>query len=349
MSNKLVSVVIPVYNSENFIQECLNATLLQTYNDIEIIVVDDGSTDRTLEVCNKYAQKDSRVKVLTGLNGGVSRARNKGLRAATGDYVVFFDADDFPEIDLIESYIKYFEIWESNTISFVMCGMADDNQVNTRVADKKHLLEEEKGYVEGESYILERNQCAVLAWLRLFNFVTNKIFDLKAIKDNSILFDDEISIGEDLKFNLDYLAVVDGEIGVINRPLYHYVKRQKSSLSISYYSNGVEDTKYLYKRFISWASVQQGIMPDDILVIKSIYITDWIARLTALYIEQKHSVDHIFLKRRLRRELQSREFQRLLTEIYKAKKISFLRYISLKTGIFEVFMFFRGIYQIMKG
>lgn len=349
MDKDLVSVVIPAYNSENYIQECLNATLVQTYKNIEVIVVDDGSSDGTLELCRKYERKDKRVRVLTGINGGVSSARNRGLRAAQGKYVVFFDADDYPEIDLIESYLNSLKRWDNENISLVLCGMSNDNLVNSRIFNKKQLLEPDKGFVEGNEYILERNQCAVLAWLKLFNFVTNKIYDLEVIKSRKIVFDEEISIGEDLKFNLDYLSILDGKIGVINRAIYHYVKRSRSSLSISYYSGGIVDTKYLYKRFISWASTQDGITEDDILVIKAIFITDWIARLTALYKYKKVSSDYVVINRTLRMELQNREFQRTLDEVYKAHKIGTLRYVTLKTGIFGIFMFFRGIYQILKG
>ena len=92
-----LSVVIPAYNIENYIGKCLDSVLAQTYQDYEIIVVNDGSTDKTGTVCDEYATKDSRIRVIHKENEGVSVARNAGIEMATGEYFLFFDGDDFME------------------------------------------------------------------------------------------------------------------------------------------------------------------------------------------------------------------------------------------------------------
>ena len=100
--NLLVSVVIPVYNAEKYIHKCIDGILSQTYHNTEIILVDDGSADNSLSICKEYAQKDSRIRVFSKENGGVSSARNMGMDEATGCYLMFLDSDDWLENDTIE-------------------------------------------------------------------------------------------------------------------------------------------------------------------------------------------------------------------------------------------------------
>lgn len=107
--SELISVVIPVYNSANFIDRCLSSVLCQTYTNLEIILVDDGSKDDSLKLCEEYAKKDSRVKVLHKENGGSSTARNMGIRATNGSFIGFIDSDDYIEPDMYESLMKVYE------------------------------------------------------------------------------------------------------------------------------------------------------------------------------------------------------------------------------------------------
>ncbi len=348
-SEALVSVVIPTYNAENYIHECLEAAIRQTYRNIEILIVDDGSKDSTVDTCKFYADRDPRIRLFTHDNAGVSTTRNRGIRHAKGDYIVFFDADDYPEDDLIQSYLDAKEQWKDKEVAFILCGMYSDNIYNKYVDGTENLLESAHGYIRGENYLLVRSSAATLSWLKLFNFVTNKLYDLNIIKENRIVFDTDVAIGEDLKFNLDYLENCDGYIGMINKPLYHYIKRGGSSLSISYHDGDIEDTKEIYRRLINWEAAQKGATEDNVLLIKGIYITDWVSRLTALY--EKHHRDELrpLVKRKLREELQSPEFRTTLAEVYKSKKISWVRYNSLRIGSFEVFFFLRSIYQLIKG
>ena len=348
-SEILVSVVIPTYNAEKYISECVEATIRQSYRNIEILVVDDGSKDSTMEICKTYADRDSRIRLFTHENSGVSATRNRGIRHAKGNYIVFLDADDYPEDDMIECYLSALEQWKDKEIAFIVCGMYTDNLYNKHIENTENILESAHGYIRGENYLLGRSSAATLSWLKLFNFVTNKLYDLQRIKENNVWFDNDIKIGEDLKFNLDYLDQSDGYIGMINKPLYHYIKRSDSSLSISYHDGDVEDTKYIYRRLIEWESAQPGVTEDNVLLIKGIYITDWVSRLTSLYEKHHRGEYRALAKRKLREELQSHEFRETLSEVYKAKKISTIRYYSLKVGSFEVFFFLRGIYQLLKG
>ncbi|RHR28695.1 glycosyltransferase family 2 protein [Clostridium sp. AF19-22AC] len=103
---KKVSIVIPIYNVEKYIRECLDSVINQTYKDLEIILVDDGSPDQCPEICDEYATNDSRIRVIHKKNGGLSDARNAGIKSATGDYLMFVDSDDFIQDDMVEALLS---------------------------------------------------------------------------------------------------------------------------------------------------------------------------------------------------------------------------------------------------
>lgn len=350
-SDFLVSIVIPTYNCEEYVRDCLVSTLNQTYSNIEIIIVDDNSTDSTVAICEEYARRDGRIKIVKN-NGkkGVSSARNAGIRIASGEYIVFFDADDCPDSVIIEEYLKAVELWREKNVSIILCGMYYDNNLKRYVASKISILESGLGYIEGERYLLKRNYAATLAWLKIFNFVTNKIYEVKRIKEHGLLFDERINIGEDLKFNLDYLETDFGYIGMINKPLYHYIKRTGESLSLTYHENDIEDTKAIYRRFVEWETIQKGVTNENILVVKSIFIADWISRLTTMhdYCKQNKCLTRV-IKIKLDSEISNDEFRGMLKEIYYAGKISTVRYLALKTGKLDVFCWLRRRYQFLKG
>lgn len=104
------SIIVPVYNRENVLEECINSVFAQSYQDFEVILVDDGSTDNTLEVCNRLMEKDKRIKLITEEHSGVSDARNKGLDAAEGEYIFFLDSDDVIHPQLLETLTPALDI-----------------------------------------------------------------------------------------------------------------------------------------------------------------------------------------------------------------------------------------------
>ncbi len=348
ITGPLVSVVIPAYNSEEYISGCLEATISQTYSNIEILIVDNGSDDSTVDTCREYAERDSRIRTFSVLKKGVSVARNFGIDNSNGKYIVFFDSDDRPERDLIENYLNTLEEWQNKMVALVTCGMFYDNIYYRNVLDTVSILEPQSGFIEGENYLLKRNYAAVLAWLKLFNFVTNKIYDNDILKNHGIRFDEYMNIGEDLKFNLDYLNKCDGYIGMINKPLYHYIKRTDNSLSFTFHENDIEDTKSIYRRFLEWEGRQKGVTEDNLLVIKSIYITDWISRLSTMSDYYKANGGTRSVIGKLSSEIGCSEFQSMLKQVHRAKKISTLRYMALRTRRFEAFYLLRSIYQKAK-
>ena len=101
-----VSIIIPVYNSEKYISKCLDSVLNQTYKNIEILVINDGSKDNSIDILREYEKKDDRIVVIDKENEGVAKTRNQGIKKATGDYIMFIDNDDFIDEDYVETYLK---------------------------------------------------------------------------------------------------------------------------------------------------------------------------------------------------------------------------------------------------
>ena len=235
----MVSVIIPSYNREKTIARAVNSILNQTFNDFELILVDDGSSDDSGKICDEYAEKDMRVRVIHKQNGGVSSARNIGIEAARGEYICFVDSDDYLEKDYLEvlletkrKYPDFDNIW----CGFYTVRDYYKNKKETVVAEK------DKNY---SFYNLSGIMDLCEKWL--VQMPWNKLFETKKVKENNILFPPELSLGEDYIFNLRYLDCTNGKIVVINKPLYDYLRDGKESLDNKYYPNLLE----IYRRLNS--------------------------------------------------------------------------------------------------
>lgn len=152
MESKLLSVIVAAYNAESYLQECINSLIHQTYKNLEILIVDDGSTDLTGTICNDFAQKDNRIHVIHQQNGGLSNARNTALNALTGDYITIVDADDYVLPSAFEDAITQLELHKLDFISFgsFRCGQGGDGDgiLHLSLEDKhierlKHCLSTE--------------------------------------------------------------------------------------------------------------------------------------------------------------------------------------------------------------
>ena len=129
MNLPLISVIVPVYNVEPFLKKCVDSIVLQTYANLEIILIDDGSPDKCPEICDAYARKDNRIKVVHQENGGLARVRNVGIENATGDYITFIDSDDFVAPNYVDFLYK--GIFENNAdMSIASFSVCKENCVN---------------------------------------------------------------------------------------------------------------------------------------------------------------------------------------------------------------------------
>lgn len=234
-----ISVIVPIYNAEKFLHYCIDSILNQSFVDFEILLVNDGSTDNSGRICDEYAGMDTRAKVIHKQNGGVSSARNAGIEAAKGEYICFVDSDDYLESnylkELVETKKKYPDF------DNVWCGfqtVEDYLKSNINTVASEYNKDYSFSNLSSIMDLCEK-------WL--VQMPWNKLFLTKTIKENSIIFPPELSLGEDYIFNLRYLDCTNGKIVVINKPLYDYLRDGKESLDNKYYANLLE----IYRRLNS--------------------------------------------------------------------------------------------------
>ena len=214
----MISVIVPVYNVEKYLEKCIDSVINQSYQELEIILVDDGSTDSSGIICNQYAEKDKRIKVIHQENRGQSCARNVGLKLATGNFITFVDSDDTIEINMFE---KLIEIENKTGCDLVICG----HRTVQEGEELKHT--NETFYTE----LLDINALWEEVFGKLNNAVWNKLYKKELLK--GVYFPLELAHGEDLIFNLKYLEQC--EFGAINRqPYYNYLKREDSVTTSSF-------------------------------------------------------------------------------------------------------------------
>ena len=233
-----ISIVVPVYNADRYLEKCIESLLKQTLTNIEIILVNDGSTDKSKDICNEYAKKDTRIKVIHKKNEGVSVARNKGIDFASGKYIMFCDSDDYTELDWCECLY--------NKISNNKNALVISNYNIHNYRDNKNQIKKKQYYNELKTKI-DKSEFYNLYEMNLTNQLWNKIYNLDIIKSKNIRFNEKLSLGEDLIFNLEYLEYVDSDILIENKCLYNYILRNRDSLDNKYYSNLFDIYKLLYE------------------------------------------------------------------------------------------------------
>ena len=237
-SNPLISVIVPVYKAEKHLDKCVRSILSQTYHNLEVILVDDGSPDRSGELCDAFAAEDNRVRVIHQKNGGVSAARNAGLDAMQSQFFCFVDSDDYVDAEMIQ---KLYDAILANDADMSICGYR-------RITEKR--LEDRPGTsaaYEGEkpiaNFVLRNYLDATISapWGKLYK--SNMLAGLR--------FDQSISLGEDTKFNVQYFEK-SCNVVVIEDCLYNYMDCA-GSLSNSYKKGYYEGICSLYQATISYA------------------------------------------------------------------------------------------------
>ena len=224
MKKKLISVIIPMYNAEKYISKNINSILSQTYSYFELIIVNDGSTDNSLDVVYKFS--DERINIISKENGGVSSARNLGLSAAKGDYVFFIDADDYIEPNTLE---KFVDVIDSYNPDLIICGIFSETYKNS---GHDLLCYDEKFYASKKEF--KKDIISLYSHALLYN-VWNKLFKREILLKNNISFPD-IGFGEDCVFNQDYILHSNSFYN-LNDCLYHYVREVKNSITTKFIPN----------------------------------------------------------------------------------------------------------------
>ncbi len=217
----LISVIVPVYNAEIYLNACINSILAQTYENLEIILVDDGSPDSSGNICDTYAEKDSRIKVIHKENGGVSSARNTGLDSATGEFISFIDSDDTVHPKMFEELYKKLSETDADisSASYVRCYSPSD-----KVPDE---FENEKIY----EFSCEEAICALTLRKKFGVQIWAKLYRAEILE--AVRFDSSISVAEDMLF-LTEAILNSKKLVFFTRPLYNYVQRSESIMHTAF-------------------------------------------------------------------------------------------------------------------
>lgn len=227
-----VSVILPVFNAGIYLAKCIGSVLAQTEKNIELIIVDDGSTDDSLLVIEQFKRENNRVKVISQENKGVSAARNKGLEIAGGEWIAFVDADDWLEPDMFQ---KMYDAALLENADMIICNV---NSVSNR-----GLSERLKITNETIDFQNARQDTVVNLMRFKYDYANwNKIYSAKLVKNNNLSFSDNLSMYEDLLFNLHYWQYCKKSV-VINECLYNYRIHNASVMNQAQLSSTIEFNK----------------------------------------------------------------------------------------------------------
>lgn len=215
----LVSVIIPVYNIESYVRKCLESISKQSYKNMEILIINDGSTDDTGVICDEFVKKDERFRVIHKNNSGVSDSRNQGIKGAKGKYLVFVDGDDY----VAEDYI-------STLVRVIKCNTAEVGCADYYV-ESADIIEVHSDKTETVVTMNSNEAINLLSYESFYQgYLWNKIFERKVIIDNDLYFEPEIKIWEDMLFCLKYFAHIES-VSYIHKPIYYYVQREGSAMN----------------------------------------------------------------------------------------------------------------------
>lgn len=218
----LVSVVVPVYNVEKYLDRCVQSIVGQTYDNLEIILVDDGSTDGSAVICDNWASSDGRIKVIHKKNAGLGMARNSGMDSAGGKYIFFFDSDDSVDTKTVEKCVSTAEKNDSDAVIYALCDVYDDGRTSEKeiVTDKTFFVGDE---VQNE--VLP----GMFTYSMGFGISScGKMYRLSKIKELNLKFKSEKEIiSEDAYFILELFSQIKS-VSIIKESLYYYYKRSNS-------------------------------------------------------------------------------------------------------------------------
>lgn len=255
-NSPLISVIIAVFNPGKYLRPCLDSIIGQTYKNLEIILVDDGSTDDSLAVCKEYAKKDSRVIVYHKENSGVSATRNQGIRLAHGEYFSFIDSDDWLEEDTYEYLMELMVKHNVDAVNHEHFVTYPDKEITHSISDELYGL-------------CDRAQAIKMITYH-FPFAWNKLYSKKLIENS--FFNEEICRGEDTLFALQAFDKAD-KVWFDKKPLYHYVQSEQSAVRGKFRKSQLTAIKLIKEYDIFYSSKYPELYNKQLSSMMNLMIT----------------------------------------------------------------------------
>lgn len=250
----MISIIVPVYNVEKYLQRCIESILAQTFADFELLLIDDGSKDKSGDICDEYAAKDSRIRVFHKKNGGVSSARNLGIEHTKGEWITFIDSDDWVNADYLSSFSTDCDL----SVQGYYCGENAIRYDEIFVNDNPGAYYLYKGYVFGP-------YC--------------KLFKSSIVKEVHILFDESMAFGEDILFLMEYIVLCK-TMRVVNACGYHYIPYRENSLTArkrkyqDVYNQYVKHIAY-FDKIMKGSKYCSIVMHDQIFGMFCYFVSDY--------------------------------------------------------------------------
>lgn len=246
----MVSIVIPIYNVEKYLRNCIDSIMNQQFQDFELILVNDGSIDSSLEICREYEEKDKRIKLINKKNGGLSSARNAGLGIAKGKYISFIDPDDSINEEYFNVFVNEAEV---NNCDIVVSGYKTvPNNIEIIPSYKLNTVLKGTDFILSSDNVHSKNELC---------FVWRYFYKLELIKQNRILFNEKIYIGEDVAFNIQLLVKAE-RVMAISKILYLYTINNPNSLMRNDYKPNLESSLVEQYNIRKDISIEYGLIND---------------------------------------------------------------------------------------
>lgn len=321
--NIKVSVVVPVYNAEKYLAKSIESMLSQSLKEIELILVNDGSKDKSLAICEEYAKRDSRIIVINKRNEGACIARNTGISIAKGKYIQLVDADDYIENNMLE---EQYNLGEKTNAEVVMCGMKFDvhkknEQVVTSEAHYKDM-------------VLNSQEKIKLIFMDLFdnlllNYTHNKLYNREFLKKNNLKFIEWLPIDQDTNFNIDVFKVLN-KLTISTKSYYHYVKTFEETIVTRYHANKFKVRTFRYDRL------------KELLESWGIYNDENKKKLASMYIH--HVIECFEIYNHKKCDLNNKEKKKEIEKILNTKQVKECMNILDNTNS----KYTRLVYKLMK-
>ena len=247
---ELISVIIPAYNIEKWIGRCLDSVINQSYLNLQIIVVNDGSSDSTGMILDTYASKDSRIKVIHQENQGVSAARNAGMSEAKGSYICFVDGDDWVDADYIKAMYTAFK---GSNIQMTVCGFVEEDEEG-QLTQLRNNQDQHKWSKEILEQIFFAEEIGRSLW--------NKMFLREIIESKQLRFSSEHQVGEDMLFLVKYLLCID-TVKCIDHIGYHYLWRVGSAMNKRQWDERYDRSRNSWLKVLEEIEILLGSQSDE--------------------------------------------------------------------------------------
>ena len=283
----MISIVVPVYKAEERIKQCIESVLAQTYKDFELILVDDGSPDKSGEICDEFAANDKRIVVIHKKNGGASDARNSGIAQAKGEYITFLDSDDNWDKGFLSNALDKLGATDIYISGIKMYGGKTDSSFIPSISGVFGICELYEKVFFGIPLICVSGPCC-------------KLFKREIITDNKLKFSPLLRCGEDTDFNLSYMRCAK-KAYVDNASFYNYYRGDQNSLFSSYNPQYYSDHVHVYDKWLQLIT-DLGCSQETIMYFRQVYLNALIGNIHAAFLRKRNKQEKKEIIRKLSKD-----------------------------------------------